>query len=142
MAARGTIDGLYAEVSQFYAEQMQALDAGKFAAYAETFTDDATFSHTPGREPARTRAGILQDLLAVNERFADDPQQRRHMFTMMNLDPQSDGTIRSTVYALVLTTRPGAGPELVRTCVVHDVLARVDGALLNRARRVELDGLD
>lgn len=141
---RGSIvpSELYAEVQQFYARQMQALDAGKLEAYAATFTEDAEFGHTPGRAPARTRAGIIRDLYAVHERFANDPQQRRHLFTMMDLDPQPDGSITSTVYALVITTRPGGRPELVRSCVVHDVLVREDGDLRNRSRMIEHDGID
>jgi len=137
-----TRSDFYAEVQQFYARQMQTLDSGKLEAYADTFTEDGEFRHTPGREPARTRAGIIRDLYAVHQRFADDPQQRRHLFTMMNLDLQVDGSIRSTVYALVITTRPGGKPELVRSCVVHDVLVREDGGLRNRSRMVEHDGLD
>lgn len=142
MSIRTTRSDLYAEVQQFYARQMQELDSGKLEAYADTFTEDAEFGHTPGREPARTRAGIIRDLYTVHERFAEDPQQRRHLFTMMNLDPQEDGCIRSTVYALVITTRPGGKPELVRSCVVRDVLVRENGDLRNRSRMVEHDGLD
>lgn len=130
---------LYAEVQQFYARQMRLLDARKLEAYAATFTEDAVFGHTPGREPARTRAGIIKDLYEVHKRFENDPQQRRHMFTMMDIEPRDDGSIRSTCYALVLTTRPQGSPELVRSCVVHDVLVRENGTLLNRSRHVEHD---
>jgi actinorhodin biosynthesis protein ActVIA len=141
MTSQTVADGLlYAEVQQFYARQMQSLDSGKLEAYAETFTEDAEFGHTPGREPARTRAGIVADLYAVHERYVDDPQQRRHLFTMTDLDPQPDGSILSTTYALVLTTRKADGPELVRSCVVRDVLVRTDGVLQNRSRMVDPDG--
>lgn len=142
MTSTITRSDLYAEVQQFYARQMQALDSGKLEAYAQTFTEDAEFGHTPGREPARTRAGIIRDLHEVHARFADDPQQRRHVFTMMDLDPQEDDSIRSTVYALVITTRPGGRPELVRSCVVHDVLVREEGGFRNRSRMVRHDGID
>jgi actinorhodin biosynthesis protein ActVIA len=130
---------LYAEVQHFYARQMQLLDARKLEAYADTFTDDAEFAHTPGREPARTRPGILRDLYEVHERFEGDPQQRRHLFTMIDIEPTPEGPIRSTCYALIVTTRPGSGPELVRSCVVHDVLVREDGVLRNKSRQVEHD---
>jgi actinorhodin biosynthesis protein ActVIA len=132
---------LYAEVQHFYARQMSLLDAAKLEAYAGTFTEDAEFGHTPGREPARTRAGIVRDLVAFHRKFEDDPQQRRHMFTMVDIDPQDDGSVVSTCYALITTTRLGRTPEVVRTCVVHDVLVRgEDGGLLNRSRHVEHDG--
>ncbi|MFF3985995.1 nuclear transport factor 2 family protein [Streptomyces sp. Ag109_O5-10] len=140
MESTGVSAELYAEVLQYYARQMQALDAGKVEEYAATFTEDAVFGHTPGREPARTRAGILSDLYQVRERFTVDPQQRRHMFTMVDVERLGDGRLRSTCYALVLTTRPGDGPELVRSCVVRDVLVREDGRLRNQERLVDHDG--
>jgi actinorhodin biosynthesis protein ActVIA len=140
MDPSGVSAELYAEVLQYYARQMQALDEGKLEAYAESFTEDAVFGHTPGREPARTRQGILADLYEVRERFAADPQQRRHMFTMVDVESLPDGRLRSTCYALVLTTRPGNGPEMVRSCVVRDVLVREDGRLRNQERLVDHDG--
>ena len=92
---------LYAEVQHFYARQMQLLDTRKLEGYADTFTEDAEFGHTPGREPARTRAGILRDLHEVHKRFDEDPQQRRHMFTMVDIEPDPDGTIRSARQVLI-----------------------------------------
>ncbi|MDT0481020.1 nuclear transport factor 2 family protein [Streptomyces doebereineriae] len=140
MESTGVSAELYAEVLQYYARQMQALDAGKVEEYADTFTDDAVFGHTPGREPARTRGGILSDLYEVRERLAADPQQRRHMFTMVDVEQLADGRLRSTCYALVLTTRPGDGPQMVRSCVVRDALVREDGRLRNQERLVDHDG--
>ncbi len=141
MGTPGVAAELYAEVLKYYARQMQALDEGKFEAYADTFTEDAVFGHTPGREPARTRPGILSDLHEVRQRMAADPQQRRHMFTMVDVEEVLDGRLRATSYALVLTTRPGGGPEVVRSCVVRDVLVRdEDGRLRNAERLVDHDG--
>ncbi|MBF6297111.1 MULTISPECIES: nuclear transport factor 2 family protein [Nocardia] len=130
---------LYAEVQQFYAEQMQRLDNRDIPGYAETFTEDAEFEHSPGIPPARTRAGIIADLVEFHKRFETDPMQRRHWFNMINLQPQDDGTIVSTAYCLVVKIRPNSKPEIAPSCVVHDVLVRVDGALLTRSRRVVHD---
>ncbi|WP_067462475.1 nuclear transport factor 2 family protein [Nocardia amamiensis] len=130
---------LYAEVQQFYAEQMQRLDNRDIPGYAETFTEDAEFEHSPGIAPARTRAGIIADLVEFHKRFETDPMQRRHWFNMINLQPQDDGTIVSTAYCLVVKIRPNSKPEIAPSCVVHDVLVRVDGALLTRSRRVVHD---
>ncbi|MBM0256435.1 nuclear transport factor 2 family protein [Micromonospora purpureochromogenes] len=133
---------LYTEVQQFYARQMRQLDERKLEAYAETFTEDAEFGHTPGREPARTRAGIAADLHEFHKRFENDPVQRRHWFNMIDLEPQDDGSIRSTCYALVITTRPGGKPDIAPSCVVRDVIVRgEDGGLLLRSRKVEHDQL-
>ncbi|MCP2279396.1 actinorhodin biosynthesis protein ActVIA [Nocardia amikacinitolerans] len=130
---------LYAEVQQFYAEQMQRLDNRDIPGYADTFTEDAEFEHSPGIPPARTRAGIIADLVEFHKRFETDPMQRRHWFNMINLQPQDDGTIVSTTYCLVVKIRPNSKPEIAPSCVVHDVLVRVDGALLTRSRRVVHD---
>lgn len=132
---------LYAEVQQYYAHQMQALDGGDFVTYSRTFTADGEFAHTPGEEPARTPEGIVASLVEFHRRFDGDPVQRRHTFTMINLEPAADGSIRSTAYALVITTRPGGKPLIAPSCVVHDVLVREGGELRNRSRRVEHDQL-
>ncbi|MFD6354300.1 nuclear transport factor 2 family protein [Nocardia tengchongensis] len=130
---------LYTEVQQFYADQMQRLDNRDIPGYAQTFTEDAEFEHTPGRPPARTRAGIIADLVAFHQRFEADPMQRRHWFGMTDLRPQDDGSIIATSYCLVVKIRPGRAPEINPSCVVHDVLVHLDGALLTRSRRVSHD---
>ncbi|GAB1644489.1 nuclear transport factor 2 family protein [Krasilnikovia sp. MM14-A1259] len=131
---------LYVEVQQFYARQMRQLDERKLEAYAETFTDDAEFGHTPGREPARTRAGIVADLREFHKKFENDPVQRRHWFNMIDLEPQDDGSMRSTCYALVVTTRTAGAPTIAPSCVVNDVIVRgEDGNLLLKSRRVDHD---
>lgn len=130
---------LYAEVQQFYAQQIQRLDNHDIEGYAATFTEDAEFAHTPGRHPARTRTGIIADLHEFYRQFENDPMQRRHWFNMINLEPQPDGSIRSTVYCLVVKIRRGARPEIAPSCVVHDVLVWVNSDLMTQSRRVEHD---
>lgn len=130
---------LYAEVQQFYADQMQRLDERDFTAFAQTFVEDGELAHAGPQPPARTRAGIVAVLTADAETFAHDPMRRRHWFNMMSLRPQHDGTIASTVYANVFQIRPGAEPRIEMSCVVHDVLVRIDGELRNRSRRIVPD---
>lgn len=131
---------LYAEVQHFYARQMQLMDRRDFEAFAATFTQDGEFSHTPG-QLARTRAGIVDELREFHKRFEQDPVVRRHWFNMIVVEPQHDGSFRTTYYAQVVNTRPGADTQLGPSCVVTDVLVRVDGALLNRSRQVRQDRL-
>jgi actinorhodin biosynthesis protein ActVIA len=132
---------LYVEVQQFYARQMQALDRGDFTTYSQTFTEDGEFRHTPGREPARGREAIVGDLVEFHRRYEDDPVQRRHWFNHIDVVSRPDGSLQSTVYALVVTVRPGARPDIAPSCVVYDVLVRRDGELLNRSRVVDHDQL-
>ncbi|CAO5245897.1 nuclear transport factor 2 family protein [Frankia sp. AgKG'84/4] len=129
---------LYPRVQQFYAAQMQRLDARDITGYAETFSVDAEFAHSPGRPPARTRAGIIEDLADFHRGFEDDPMQRRHLITMINLAGLDDGALRSTAYCLVTKVRPRREPVFV-SCVMHDVLVEVDGELLTRSRHVTYD---
>ncbi len=130
---------LYSAVQQFYADQMRRIDDRDITGYAETFTEDAEFAHTPGRPPARTRAGIIADLVDFHKQFETDPMQRRHWFNMIDLRPQDDGTIVSTAYCLVIKIRPGSELEIARSCVLYDVLVPVDDTFLTRSRRVEHD---
>ncbi|WP_405137196.1 nuclear transport factor 2 family protein [Nocardia sp. NBC_01388] len=130
---------LYTRVQQFYARQMQALDDCRFKEYAATFTPDGSFQHSPDAEPAITPEGIVAELENFHRRFDNDPVQRRHWFNHIDLEMCADGSIRSTVYALVVTVRPNSKPEIAPSCVVHDVLIDEDGAVAARSRLVTHD---
>ncbi|MBF6328257.1 nuclear transport factor 2 family protein [Nocardia transvalensis] len=131
---------LYSEVQQFYGRQVRLLDGRDFEGYAATFTVDGEFEHSPGRPPARTRAGITTELRDFHRKFDDDPVVRRHWFSMLTLDPAEDGTIEATFYALVVTTRATGKPDISPSCVVYDTLVRGEtGELLLRSRRVVQD---
>lgn len=133
---------VYLRVQHFYARQMQALDDLHFTEYAETFTEDGTFQHAPDVPPSRGREAILKVVVDFNERFKDEPLQRRHWFNQIVLDEQEDGSLRSTVYTLVVHARPGVRqPEIAPSCVVHDELEFVDGEPLVRSRLVTYDHL-
>jgi actinorhodin biosynthesis protein ActVIA len=129
---------LYAEVQQFYAMQMQRLDRLDVEGYAATFTEDAEFIHSPGQPGSHTRVGIIRDVYKVAEQLTANTEQRRHWFNMVNLEPSDDGRIKSTVYCLVVKNRPGQKPDFV-SCVVNDILVRVEGELLTQYRRVDYD---
>jgi actinorhodin biosynthesis protein ActVIA len=127
---------LYSEVQQYYARQIQALDAGRWEEFVASFTEDGTFQHRRDRPPARTRAGILAEVVRFHQRFRDDPVHRRHWFNHLVLDLRPDGRIEATAYALVITTRPGGLPQIQPASVVLDELVREDGRLLTRSRRI------
>ncbi len=132
---------LYAEVQHFYARQMRLMDIRDFVAFADTFTEDGEFSHSPG-QLARTRAGIVAELEDFHKRYDNDPLVRRHWFNMIIVDPQEDGSLLTSYYAYVINTRPGVEPQLGPSCVVSDVLVRdAGGQLLNKSRVVRQDRL-
>jgi actinorhodin biosynthesis protein ActVIA len=129
---------LYAEVQQFYASQMQRLDRRDAEGYAATFTDDAEFHHSPNQPGSHGRAEILRDVYKVDKVYETDPHQRRHWFNMINLEPSDDGSIHTTMYCLVIKVRAEQKPEFI-SCVVNDILVRVNGELMNQYRRVDYD---
>ncbi|MEN8650839.1 nuclear transport factor 2 family protein [Streptomyces sp. 21So2-11] len=130
---------LLVRAQHFYAHQMQHLDAGRFEEYAATFTEDGEFQHSPGVDPARTRPGIVRELVDFHRRFDGDPVQRRHWFNHMALEHQEDGTVRSTVYALVVTVRPGGKPDVAPSCLVHDTLVDGPEGIRLKSRRITHD---
>lgn len=141
MAATSTFTDLYVEVLQFYAQQMQLLDEEKVVEFANTFTEDGEFQHTPTDPPARTREGIITAVHNFVKRFENDPVVRRHWFNQVAVEPQEDGTVHTTFYALVVTTRPGKTPVIAPSCVARDVLHRENGRLLTHSRHVDHDEL-
>jgi actinorhodin biosynthesis protein ActVIA len=142
MVATASLTDLYMQVQHFYAHQMQALDDRRFEQYAATFTPDGYFQHSPYTEPSRTRPAIHDMLIEFHKKFDDDPVQRRHWFNHIALEPQDDGSIKSTVYALVIESRPGVRePQIAPSCVVHDVLVVEDGEVYTRSRVVTQDFL-
>jgi len=132
------LDAAYPRVQLFYAAQLRMLDELDVQGYAATFTPDAEFAHTPGQPPARTRGGILAELIEAARRFATDPVQRRHWVNMIHLTPADDGALISHAYCLVVKIRPGQQPTFV-SCVMHDVLVEGDAGLLTRSRVIEYD---
>ncbi|MEU9031031.1 nuclear transport factor 2 family protein [Streptomyces sp. NPDC048383] len=130
---------LYSQVLHFYAHQMQALDARRFEEYAASFTEDGVFLHSPGAEPARTRPGIVRELVEFHKKYDGQQVRRRHWFNQVALEHQEDGTLKSTAYALVTTVRPGGQPEINPSCLVHDVLVVEDGEVRIASRLITHD---
>ncbi|MHC3429804.1 nuclear transport factor 2 family protein [Streptomyces sp. DT18] len=104
---------LYTEVQAFYARQAHHLDAVRAEEFAATFAAEGVFAHSPDTPAARGRAAIAEEVRGFNaRRFADDPVQRRHWFSMLDVRPGEDGAVETEFYALVVVTRvtgPRAG---------------------------------
>ncbi|MFA7761435.1 nuclear transport factor 2 family protein [Streptomyces sp. NPDC048723] len=137
----GSFTDLYVEIQQFYAGQVQHLDAFRAEEFAATFTEDGVFHHSVDAPPARGRTEIVAALRAHQERrYGNDPAQRRHWFNMLQVIPQEDGSVVTEYYALIVVTRPGEPVAVTApSCFVRDVLVRESGRLLNRERSVVAD---
>jgi actinorhodin biosynthesis protein ActVIA len=127
---------LFLEVQHFLARQMQRMDVGDFVGFARTFTDDGEFAHTAGRAPARTRAGIVSDLIAYHRASGSDLIQRRHWLHMTTVDPQPDGDLIAVSYALVVNTKPGQSSYVSFSGRTEDVLVETPNGLRMKSRRV------
>ena len=131
-----------AQIQQFYARHMQAIDRGDVDAWLDTFTDDATIANNTRPEPARGRATIATVARRLVADAAGSGVVHRHWTGMAQVARQPDGTVRATSYALVVQTPGPAGsaaPGLWRSTVCVDVLVREDGRWRIRQRNVTHD---
>nr|WP_267889361.1 nuclear transport factor 2 family protein [Streptomyces sp. NBRC 110035] len=132
---------MYVSVQRFYAEQMRLLDEGRAEEWAATFTEDGVFGQNSGAEPVRGRTAISAAVRANQARLAADPQQRRHVFAMLTVDPAADGAVRARSYAQVLVTPPGGPTVLHLSAVCEDELVPAAGGWAVRHRQVDHDGV-
>ncbi|MEU4469095.1 nuclear transport factor 2 family protein [Streptomyces sp. NPDC024017] len=133
--------GLYAQVQQFYAHQMQLFDAHDADGWAATFTQDAHFDVPTLAEPVRGRAGLAANVRRNKAQQEGDGRRLRHWIGMLDIRSRRGEELRTRCYALVYATERGGPSTVLRVCVMEDVLVRVDGAWLTRHRIVTRDDL-
>jgi hypothetical protein len=136
------IDVLYGQVQHFYARQTQLLDGGDTAAWARTFTPDGVFEAGGVPEPVRGRETIEKAARATAGEFERQQITRRHLITMLAVEPTTGGTVRARSYAVVLEIPRGGEVIVHRSTVCEDVLVRQQGGWLVQYRKVIRDGLD
>ncbi|MEV6731532.1 MULTISPECIES: nuclear transport factor 2 family protein [unclassified Streptomyces] len=132
---------LYAEAQQFYALQMQILDAHDTERWAGTFTEDAVLELPSLTEPVPARTG-----LARYERAGAAAQRRSgsplsHWVGMLDVQPGADGSLHTRCSALVCATPAGGSSKVLYVCVMEDVLVRSRGEWRIAHRRVIRDDL-
>jgi hypothetical protein len=132
---------LHAEVQDFYARQMQALDDGRAEAWAETFTEDGSFAANAHPEPTVGRPALVAAVRETVAALAAEDVVHRHWLGMLTVDPAPDGTVRARCYALVLAIPRGGSPVIHRSTVCEDVLVRAGDGWAVRTRQVTRDDL-
>jgi hypothetical protein len=133
---------LYQDVQHFYARQMQALDGGATAEWAETFASDGVFAAGGMPDPVQGREAIATGARQIADQFAEAGITRRHWIGMLTVTPQNDGTVHARSYALVLEIPRGGEVTARRSTLCDDVLVSASGTWLVRHRQVTRDGLD
>ncbi|SCG58503.1 SnoaL-like domain-containing protein [Micromonospora halophytica] len=138
--AQQAFERTYAEVLQFYAEHIQAMDEGRAEEVALTFTEDASLVSPPKiAEPVRGRANLRAGLRKAADAQAAEGVRYRRCHTMMSVRPGPDAELFVRAYVQVVRTGPDGGSHLHAMCVCEDVLVRRDGALKIRERVVTRD---
>ncbi|MCY0935101.1 nuclear transport factor 2 family protein [Streptomyces sp. H34-S4] len=132
---------LYAEVQQFYAHQMQLFDSFAAEPWAGTFTENAVFDVPTLPAPVRGRAELAANVRRNQEMQAKSGEQLRHWLGMLDVQPRSNGTLRTRCYALVYMTPRGGESRVHRVCVMEDELVLSRGRWRTSHRLVTRDDL-
>ncbi|MVU81329.1 nuclear transport factor 2 family protein [Nocardia sp. ET3-3] len=130
----------YIGVQRFYAELVRALDNDQFEEAAAMFTENGELSHTPGRPAARTRQGIVDDLIEHSRARRNSGEQRKHWFGHVRLSRVNDTVLAASAYVFVIGTKPGELPRLVVSGILHDVIVEQGDGFLLKSRTVVKDG--
>ncbi|MFC8919394.1 nuclear transport factor 2 family protein [Streptomyces sp. NPDC057116] len=135
------LTGLYVEAQQFYARQVRLLDALRLEEFAATFTADGVYAAPPDVPEVLGRDAIAAALREAHaRRFGTEPVRRRHWHSMLHVEPGPEGTLRTSYYALVTTSRPwDPAADVAPSSVVEDVLVWEEGGLRTRERRITPD---
>jgi SnoaL-like protein len=129
---------LYQQIQHFYARQMQLLDVGAVAEWAETFTDEGVFE--AGRlAPVRGRANIREAAGGSAGDLAARGVTHRHWLGMLTVTPNDNGSVATRCYALVLEVPRDGVPVIHRSTVCEDTLIHDEGGWLVRHRKVTRD---
>ncbi|MGW1751683.1 nuclear transport factor 2 family protein [Streptomyces sp. NPDC002092] len=132
---------LYAEVQQFYAHQMQILDAHDTERWADTCTEDAVFELPFLSEPLRVRDGLAQYVRAGAARQRRAGSRLDHWVGMLDVHPQADGLLHTRCSALVCLAPSGGSAKVLYVYVMEDVLVRTHDGWRTAHRRVTRDDL-
>ncbi|MET9255026.1 nuclear transport factor 2 family protein [Streptomyces sp. NPDC003717] len=135
---------LYLEVTQFYAEHMQAADDGVAEVWQRGFAEDAVFETPVLPAPLRGRAEVIARLQQAQDDLRAKGIRRRHLMSMLIVtpDPESpEEQVRTRSTMTVVHTLSGEPPRIVRVGIWEDVLLRTPGTGWTiRHRRVLSDG--
>jgi uncharacterized protein (TIGR02246 family) len=132
---------LYAQVQQFYAEQMHMLDDGDADGWAATFTEDGTFTPPRAAQPVRGPADLAAGVRRAHAERAAGGVTHRHWHGMLAVTPRTADSVDVRCYALVIASAAGGASHVHAACVCTDVLVRREDRWLVADRKVTRDGL-
>ncbi|WP_409181512.1 nuclear transport factor 2 family protein [Amycolatopsis sp. VS8301801F10] len=130
-----------AEIQDFYARQVQAMDNGRYAEFADTFAEDCAFTPVKNQSTAHGRQAIVAKLDDFARTLSGNGEQRRHWMSMSVIDEAGPGEYDVVSYALVTNTAPGEPPKLHWSGEIVDRLVREGDRLRVRTRAVNSDSI-
>ena len=130
-----------AEIQDFYARQVQAMDGGRLAEFAETFLDDCDFTPMKHKPTEHGKQAIIERLDNFAKQVFAVDEQRRHWIAMSVVDEVDENTYDVVSYALVANTRAGNPPVMHFAGTIVDRLVRDNGAIKVRSRAVNSDSI-
>jgi len=128
-----------ADIQLLYGRQSHAIDSGRAAEWAETFTANGVFDSPSYPEP---EVGSDQ-LTAFAQRFFDSAiesnEKRRHVITNIAVNLVSVDELIVDCYLQIMATPRGGDTRLVRFTSVRDHVVRVDDRWRIQHRTVSRD---
>ncbi|MFD8568420.1 nuclear transport factor 2 family protein [Streptomyces sp. NPDC059639] len=128
-----------ARIHQLYNRQSHLIDGGRAAAWAATFTADATFDSPSYPAPVTGTAALT----AFAERFTAtaeaDGAVRRHVVTNLVAETEGPDALRVLGYLQIVATPRGGEPRTERLTTLTDRVVRDEGTWRIAARRIRRD---
>lgn len=132
---------LLAEIQDFYARQVQAMDNGRFAEFADTFMEDCEFTPMKHQPTAYGKQAIIDKLDNFAKQMFGTDEQRRHWIAMTVVTEVDENTYDAVSYAMVTRTTAGEPPVLHFSGDIVDRIVREDGKLKVARRAVNSDSI-
>jgi 3-phenylpropionate/cinnamic acid dioxygenase small subunit len=133
---------LYASLKDFYARHIKKRDAGFTDQWLADFDEKATLSTNIFDVPVQEgREAIGVNVHALDNWFARQGIQRRHLLGTFVATRSGSDDIRTRCYALLLTTKPPGGTTVHSTSVASDLLRYRCGVWRVLSRHIERDDL-
>ncbi|MFF3446828.1 nuclear transport factor 2 family protein [Streptomyces sp. NPDC002667] len=137
----GEFATLYAQAQVFYAHQMRLLDTHDTGRWAETFTENALLHLPSPSGPLRARAALESYVRAGAVRRRQAGGRLDHWVGMLDVRPQTDGSLHTRCSALAYLTPGHGGPKALHVYAMEDVLVRRAGRWHIAHRRITRDDL-
>lgn len=132
---------VWAELGQFYAEQMAILDDGDADGWVDTFTADGVFVPPGGAPPVTGREALLAGTRATVARLAEAGTVRRHVLTNLNVTEVTEHDARTTSYVLIVDSTDGQ-TRITTSTLMRDELVSDGSRWLVGRREVWRDDLE